>query len=115
MNEEYIREYCLIKPSVTEGFPFGNYTLVFKVHQKIFLLLNLGENKYFNAKCNPEQALIYRATYPEITPGYHMNKQHWNTVIYNGELTKNLITQIIDNSYQLVFESLPKKLQHNQP
>jgi predicted DNA-binding protein (MmcQ/YjbR family) len=112
LNTEFIREYCLAKPSVTEGFPFGDDTLVFKVHQKLFLLLSLGDNKSFNVKCNPEQALAYRANYPEITPGYHMNKTHWNTVNFNGNLPDALMAEMIDHSYQLVFDSLPKKLQN---
>lgn len=109
LNTEFIREYCIAKPSVTEGFPFGGDILVFKVQQKIFLILSLDETQTFNVKCDPEQALIYRANFPEITPGYHMNKQHWNTVSFNGNLPNSLITEMIDHSYQLVFNNLPKK------
>jgi predicted DNA-binding protein (MmcQ/YjbR family) len=114
LNAEFIREYSLGKLFVTESFPFGNDTLVFKVHHKVFLLLSLSQHKSFNVKCDPNKALTYRAQYPEITPGYHMNKTHWNTVIFNGNLPDSLIIEIINHSYQLVFNSLPKKLQHTQ-
>lgn len=112
MNTEFIREYSLGKLFVTESFPFGDDTLVFKVHNKVFLLLSLGDNKTFNVKCEPEQAITYRNQYPEIKPGYHMNKTHWNTVNFDGNLPDALITEMIDDSYQLVFNSLPKKLQN---
>lgn len=108
MNTECIREYCLAKPSVTEGFPFGNDTLVFKLHNKVFLILSLSDNKTFNAKCNPDYAVTLRAQYPEIVPGYHMNKMHWNTINFGGNLHNSLIIELIDHSYQLVFNSLPK-------
>ncbi len=111
MNAEFIREYCLVKPSVTEGFPFGYDTLVFKLYNKVFLILSLDDNKTFNAKCNPDYAISLRAQYPEIIPGYHMNKTHWNTITFDGNLPNNLITELIDHSYQLVFSSLPKILQ----
>ncbi|TAF44496.1 MAG: MmcQ/YjbR family DNA-binding protein [Sphingobacteriales bacterium] len=114
MNIEYIREYCLAKPFVSEGFPFGDNPLVFKVHNKVFLLLSLDDSQTFNVKCNPEQALVYRAIYPEIVPGYHMNKTHWNTVNFNGSLPNNLILDMINHSYELVFNSLPKKVKLNQ-
>jgi predicted DNA-binding protein (MmcQ/YjbR family) len=104
MNIETIREYALSKPSVTEGFPFGETTLVFKVNEKIFLLLALDElPPQFNVKCNPDKAIELRDKYPEtILPGYHMNKKHWNTIILNGILPKKLVIEMIDDSYKLV-------------
>ncbi|HEX7366837.1 MAG TPA: MmcQ/YjbR family DNA-binding protein [Pelobium sp.] len=111
MNIESLRDYCLQKPGVSESFPFGNDTLVFKVAQKIFLLASITEPISFNAKCNPERALVLREQHPEIIPGYHMNKKHWNTVYYNQNLSDLILKQLIDNSYDLVFLSLPKATQ----
>jgi predicted DNA-binding protein (MmcQ/YjbR family) len=110
MDIEYIHNYVMIKDGVTEGFPFGEDTLVFKVAGKIFLLIGLdNEPLRFNVKCNPEMAIELREEYPDnILPGYHMNKKHWNTIIVNNRLSSKLILQMIDNSYNLV---KPKKKQ----
>jgi predicted DNA-binding protein (MmcQ/YjbR family) len=104
MNAEMIREYALQKINVTEGFPFGEDTLVFKVNNKIFLLVALDEQPLrFNAKCNPDKAIDLREEYPEaVLPGYHMNKKHWNTIVLNGTLTSKIVYQLIDESYLLV-------------
>jgi predicted DNA-binding protein (MmcQ/YjbR family) len=108
MNIESIREYILNKPSVTEGFPFGEDTLVFKLENKIFFLVGLDEAPLkFNVKCNPEKAIQLREEYPEsVLPGYHMNKKHWNTIIVDGRLSARQLKEMIDDSYNLV---APKK------
>ncbi|RAJ33014.1 MmcQ/YjbR family DNA-binding protein [Pedobacter cryoconitis] len=111
MNIEELRDYCLSKPGSTEGLPFGEETLVFKVGEKIFLLVGLSEGNRFNAKCDPERAVTLREQYEEIIPGYHMNKKHWNTVYMNGRLTLKQLHEIIDHSYELIFNNLPKKQQ----
>lgn len=111
MNIEELREYCLQKPGATEGLPFGEDTLVFKVGEKIFLLTSLDTGNRFNAKCDPERAIELREQFDEIIPGYHMNKKHWNTVYMNGQLTRKQLNELIDHSYELVLSSLPKKLQ----
>jgi predicted DNA-binding protein (MmcQ/YjbR family) len=113
MNAEEIRTICLSKKGVTESFPFDNETLVFKVMNKIFLLIGLNYSPLsFNAKCDPEEAITLRESYPNvIKPGYHMSKVHWNTIVCDGELNHNQITKLIDDSYQLIVLSLPKKVQ----
>lgn len=113
MNIENLREHCINKEGVTESFPFDNDTLVFKVGEKVFLLTSLANPTSFNVKCNPEKAIFLREQYPEIVPGYHMNKKHWNTVYYNQNLSEQLLKELIDHSYQLVFASLPKAIQSN--
>ena len=104
MDAEQIREYVLNKPHVTEGFPFGEDTLVFKVKNKMFLLLALDETPLqFNVKCDPDEALALREEYPDtILPGYHMNKKHWNTIIVDGRLSAKELFAMIDKSYKLV-------------
>lgn len=108
MNIESLREYCISKAGVTEGFPFGEDTLVFKVGEKLFLLTSLNRPESFNVKCDPEKAIELRELFNEVIPGYHMNKKHWNTVFYNGSLTDHQLKEMIDHSYNLVFQSLPK-------
>ena len=103
VNIELLREYCLLKLGASEGFPFGEDTLVFKVSGKIFLLASLdAQPLQFNVKCDPLKALELREQYPAIVPGYHMNKKHWNTVIVDGSISTNLLKQMIDDSYLLV-------------
>lgn len=114
MNIEMLREYCLSKKAVEEGFPFGEDTLVFKVAGKIFLLAGLENNPLqFNAKCDPEKALELREQYDAVQPGYHMNKKHWNTVIADGSLSNALLKEMIDDSYNLIVNSLPKTVRGN--
>ena len=108
MNIEELRVYCISKKGVTEGFPFDDVTLVFKVGGKMFALTNLDGEPSVNLKCDPEKAVELREQYSEIIPGYHMNKLHWNTVYMNRSLPENLIKELIDLSYGLVLASLPK-------
>ncbi|HEV9038241.1 MAG TPA: MmcQ/YjbR family DNA-binding protein [Puia sp.] len=111
MDVESIREYCLAKDAVEEGFPFGETTLVFKVQGAIFLLIGLDNPELqFNVKCDPEQAIEWREQYAAVQPGYHMNKRHWNTVIVDGTIPARILRQMIDDSYRLVVQKLPKKL-----
>jgi predicted DNA-binding protein (MmcQ/YjbR family) len=111
MHIEAFREYCLSKPGVEECFPFDEVTLVFKVMGKMFALTGLDSDEFsVNLKCDPDRALDLREQYDEVQPGYHMNKQHWNTVSFEGSLPQALLTELIDHSYNLVRASLPAKL-----
>jgi predicted DNA-binding protein (MmcQ/YjbR family) len=111
MDTESIRNYALQKEDVTEGFPFGGDTLVFKVKEKLFLLMGLDSNPLqFNVKCDPEKAIELREEYPDaILPGYHMNKKHWNSIVVE-KLKSSLIKEMIDDSYNLVAKKRNKKL-----
>lgn len=110
MELDDIREYCLSKPASEETLPFGPDVLVFKVAGKIFLLLPLDtEELQFNAKCDPEEAEELRERYPNVQPGYHMNKKHWNTITVDGSVSSALLKKWIDQSYELVVKSLPVK------
>ena len=104
MNIETIREYILQKQDVTEGFPFGEDTLVFKAKDKIFFLAGLDSAPLqFNVKCDPDIATELRETYPEsVLPGFHMNKKHWNTIVADGILSGKQMLQMITDSYNLV-------------
>ncbi len=109
MDLEKFREYCLNKPHVTEGTPFGEDVLVFKVGGKMFALASLDEvPTTVNLKCDPDLALELRDRYEQVTPGYHMNKKHWNTVVLDGVIPEREIKKMIDHSYELVVQSLPK-------
>ncbi|MEO9966345.1 MAG: MmcQ/YjbR family DNA-binding protein [Reichenbachiella sp.] len=110
INVESYRDYCLSKPGTSEGFPFDNSTLVFKVMGKMYALANIETFEFINLKCDPERAVELRDQHPAIRPGYHMNKQHWNSVYPDGTLPDELIYELIDHSYTLIAASLPKKL-----
>lgn len=110
MHIEAFREYCLQKKGVTESFPFGGDTLAFKVMDKMFALTSVDNYVSINLKCNPEKAVQLREQYSFVLPGYHMNKKHWNTIMLEEGVNNKLLREWIDESYQLVVESLPKKL-----
>lgn len=108
MNIESFRNYCLQKKGVTEEFPFGDDVIVFKVMSKMFALADVGNFESINLKADPEKAVELRDMYPAVTPGYHMNKKHWNTVLMDGSLPDKLVCGWIDDSYKLVVAKLTK-------
>jgi predicted DNA-binding protein (MmcQ/YjbR family) len=109
MDLAQFRKYCLSKPRATEGTPFGPDVLVFKVRGKMFALAALEEvPPRVNLKCDPDLALELRDRYEQVTPGYHMNKKHWNTVEIESGIPIRELRKMIDHSYELVTKSLPK-------
>ena len=110
MDIETYRNYCLSKKGVTESFPFDEEVLAFKVMNKVFALGNInGRPLKINLKCDPEKALEYRELYEEVQPGYHMNKKHWNTINFEGDLPDKKLHYFINHSYELVVSKLAKK------
>jgi predicted DNA-binding protein (MmcQ/YjbR family) len=109
MNVETFRTYCLSKKEVTESFPFNVSTLVFKVAGKMFALCDVDTFAAINLKCDPDRSNELREIYTGINPGYHMNKHHWNTVSMAEDVPENLIYELIDHSYDLIVQSLPRK------
>jgi predicted DNA-binding protein (MmcQ/YjbR family) len=109
MNIEALREYCVAKPGVTESFPFDEVTLVLKVGNKIFVLLDTESHPTtINLKCDPERAVALRDQYSAVQPGYHMNKTHWNTITLDGTVRGQEVQEWIDHSYDLVKKGLSK-------
>lgn len=104
MNIEVLREYCISKRNVTESFPFGDDTLVFKTDGRIFALVNLEGELSINLKCDPVLAIELRERYSSIIPGYHMNKKHWNTVFLDGSVPDKEVFSWIDHSYDLILK-----------
>ncbi len=112
MNIEELRSYCLNMKGTSEGFPFDQKTLVFKVMAKMFALIDVDDFESINLKCDPEKAVLLREMHTGITPGFHMNKTLWNTVRINEDISDKLIYELIDHSYQQVVLKLTKKLQN---
>ena len=111
MTLEYLRDYCLSLPHVTEDIPFDANTLCFRIGGKIFAIIDMEVFDYANLKCDPERSIELREQYPGITPGYHMNKKWWNSVSVRGNVPDPLILELTRHSYDLVYSSLPKKIQ----
>ncbi|MFM9944948.1 MAG: MmcQ/YjbR family DNA-binding protein [Bacteroidia bacterium] len=112
MDIELYRIFCLKKPGVTEEFPFDSRTLVFKVCGKMFSLLDVESFDSINLKCDPEKAIQLREEYPGVIPGFHMNKNHWNTVTCDDSIPDKLIYEWTDDSYNLVLNSLPLRVRN---
>ena len=111
MDLETFRDYCLSKLAAIESTPFGEDVLVFKVAGKIFPLAPLDEvPATANLKCDPDLALELRDRYEQVRPGYHMNKKHWNTVELDSGIPDTVLRKMIDHSYELVVQKLPRKV-----
>lgn len=113
MNITFFRDYCLSKPGASEDTPFDENTLCFKVGNKIFAIIDIELFESVNLKCDPERAVDLREEFGGIVPGYHMNKKHWNTVSFDGSVPDKIILELVDHSYDLIFNSLPKKIRES--
>ncbi len=111
MNIEEFREHCLSFTGATEDFPFDENTLAFRVMDKIFALTDVNKFSRINLKCDPVKAATLRTLYEEVKPGFHMNKRHWNSVDPKGSIDDEIIKEWINDSYNLVVESLARKKQ----
>ena len=108
LDRNELRAYCLSQPSAVEDFPFGDDVAVFKVIGKVFALLPVGGTPQISLKCDPNLAMMLRETYPTVTPGYHLNKKHWNTVDVDGSIPDDEIKEMIEHSYAQVVKGLSK-------
>lgn len=111
MNKlEHIRNLCLSMKGATEDMPFDETTLCFRVGGKIFAITDIEDRPVkVNLKCDPEKAIELRELYEYITPGWHMNKKHWNTVNLESGITDELTRELVIESYDLIFKKLPLK------
>jgi predicted DNA-binding protein (MmcQ/YjbR family) len=104
-----LRACCLAMPGATEEYPFGDQPSVFKVGGKIFAISTLTSRPLeVSLKCEPELADALRRTHDSIRPGYHLNKRHWNTLTLDGSLPDKVVNDMVEDSYDLVVEGLPK-------
>lgn len=121
MDQQQVKTYLLAKPLTQLTHPFGEDVAVFKVKHKMFATLSYGKmgkgdetnedgecDYWLNLKCDPDEAIMLRDIFPAIIPGYHMNKRLWNTVILDGTVPQGEIERMIDNSFNLVVENMPK-------
>jgi predicted DNA-binding protein (MmcQ/YjbR family) len=109
MDGDELRDLCLSFMGTEETFPFSAGTSVFKVAGKMFALTVLDADPLsINLKCEPGLAEQLREAHSCITPGYHMNKRHWNTVVLDGSLAEAMVRDLVEDSYDLVVSALPK-------
>tara|TARA_Y100000590_G_scaffold62422_1_gene66750 strand:- start:5478 stop:5864 length:387 start_codon:yes stop_codon:yes gene_type:complete len=109
MNGKQARFYFLSLPEAVEDFPFRPETPVFKIKNKMFGFLRYKDRVgHINLKCKPEEALVIRDIFKSVLPGYHMNKEHWNTVVLDGGVPEEEIKKMIESSYTLVVKNLKK-------
>lgn len=114
MNRSEVIAYFLIKPHAIETYPFDDVTPVFKVGGKMFALMSANEKDRLsiNLKNKPDENILMREIYEEVIPGYHMNKTHWNTVYLDRTLPDHTVEKMIDDSYDIIYKSLTKKVKH---
>ena len=110
LTAQRLRERCLALPGASEEFPFGDEVSVFKVGGKMFALCSLDAEPplQLSVKCDPELAVQLRSAYEAITPGYLLNKRHWNTITLDGSVPDEMVADLVGDSYDLVVASLPK-------
>ena len=113
MDVEQLRQYCLSKKEAVETFPFGDEVSVYKVKGKVFALVPVIGPVSISLKCEPTLAHILRQNYPAVKPGYHMNKEHWNTVTCDDTIPDDETLAMIDHSYEQVIKHFPRKVQES--
>ena len=112
MTPDALVDFCLSLPQVIETFPFGKETSVFKTsgNGKIFALTALADEPLtISLKCDPEESRALREEFPQqITPGYHLNKKHWITIVPGGKVNEELVEQLLRDSHALVRPKVPR-------
>ncbi|GKX60591.1 MmcQ/YjbR family DNA-binding protein [Leminorella grimontii] len=112
MNNEELIAYCLTKPGAVHDYKAEWEADRVCVFGKMFALLGeLNGRPIISLKSNPDRSDILRQTYPDVIQGYYLNKNHWNSMFFDGALTIDFIQESIDHSYNLIVQGLPKKTQ----
>jgi len=105
MDREAVVARCRSLPGATEGYPFGEGVLVFKVGGKIFAILGATS---VSLKCDPGFAVALREEYPAVSAGYHLDKRHWNTIELDGSVPSDILGEWIEDSHGLVMAGLSR-------
>lgn len=108
--QQYARDRVEELPGAGLEHPFGPDWEVFKVREKVFMLItDITGEPIVIVKADPEDGKALREQHEDITPGYHMNKQHWITLHPEGSITREQVGELVTESYLLVVENLPKR------
>ena len=122
MQFDPLHQYIMNKPETVRTFPFGEDVHVYKVKNKMFALIgwhNLAGREakqlMINLKCDPLEIMSLCDIFPSIHPGYHMNKKHWISIYIDPvepcDVPQGEIERLIDGSFMLVVENMPKAQQ----
>ena len=114
MKYDFIQAYCLSKKGTEEDYKQEWDAIRYSVCGKMFALV--GNDKtgqpIISVKHSPERGEELREKYADIVPGYYLNKVHWSSMFLNGNVPETILKQMLDESYELIFNSLPKKAQN---
>jgi predicted DNA-binding protein (MmcQ/YjbR family) len=111
MTRDDVLSLCAGLAGAVEDYPFGDGVAVFKVEGRMFALVDLERNPgSVSLKCDPALAVEWRARYPAVSPGYHLNKRDWNTVELDGSVDDGELREMIDHSYDLIVRRLPRAI-----
>ncbi len=103
MDNKTVEQYILTMPNSRLDYPFGEGVAVYKADDKMFALISEDKQPVqLSLKCDPQLSQLLRNKYDEVMPGYHLNKQHWNTLVLTGQLGWEEVQGLIRHSYQLV-------------
>jgi predicted DNA-binding protein (MmcQ/YjbR family) len=106
MNHKAVEQFLLSLPNAKLDYPFGEQVAVYKVNDKMFALIaEKSDPLRISLKCDPNLSQNLREKYETVTPGYHLNKKHWNTIILTGQLDWSEVKDLIRHSYSLVTAS----------
>jgi len=113
MNYDFIQTYCLSKKAAEEDYKQEWDAIRYRVGDKMFALIHEDGDglQVISMKNTPERGEELRAKYRDVVPAYHFNKTHWSSVFLNGDTPEAVLKQMLDESYELVFNKLPKKVQ----
>lgn len=98
-------------PGTSSGYPFTPHLRVWKVAEKVFLIVTEDdpELQIITVKVDPGHGDALRRDYDSISRGHYLDKEHWISIGAGTGITKNLVNELVDDSYELVAEQLPKK------
>ncbi|MGL4590179.1 MAG: MmcQ/YjbR family DNA-binding protein [Mycoplasmatales bacterium] len=105
---EKIEQYLMKLTYVTLDFPFDETTRVYKVAGKMVAIIG-SEKTSISLKNHPDENQALRLMFEGIIPGYHLNKEHWNTVMFDSDVPTELFFELIDKSYEIIYAKLTKK------
>ena len=111
-------EYCRTYPNVYEDYPFDDISgdtswtaMRHRQNKKTFAFIFERDGLCINLKCNPARSDLLRRVYGGVTPGYHMNKEHWNSVFPNSDLPQDELFALIQHSFELTAPKINSKRQ----
>ena len=113
MKYLWIDEYCLNKKGIVKDYQMEWEATRYLLAGKMVAMIGQNKEKkdIISLKLDPVYGQFLRSEYKDIVPGYYLNKEHWNSIDLSGDLADDLLRELIDQSYELIFKSLTKSKQ----